>query len=245
MTTRSAKQPIMISDSSQLTLHTDQQSLILADMICARNKLQEENQQLRDKLQDAEMLIRLLHCKLVETTSASPKNKNQSSSVCCSASSSATIKSWRQMRKRTPSVMAFKKDVFKNSLIPGKRTFESQTGSLTSVKASVGNSGPLSSPSRRPIGNSKPPPTTTTTMTRPALLEGTSASSSDRNEIEGVYQPVGKIRNSKTVKVHDVDYRTKDTEPTHDDRREMKGVIGMLAQSVINEYSSPEDVSRR
>ena len=49
-----------------VSLHTDQQSLIFGELQTARNKLQEENQQLRDKLQDAEMLIRLLQLKLKE-----------------------------------------------------------------------------------------------------------------------------------------------------------------------------------
>jgi hypothetical protein len=54
------------TESVALSLHTDQQSLILGEMMTARNKLQEENQLLRDKLQDAQMLIQLLQHKLKE-----------------------------------------------------------------------------------------------------------------------------------------------------------------------------------
>jgi len=57
-------QAVMNLSDMKMSLHTDQQTLILNELATAKKKLEEENQVLRDELQDAEIVIRILKNKL-------------------------------------------------------------------------------------------------------------------------------------------------------------------------------------
>lgn len=122
-----------------VSLHTDQQSLIFGELQTARNKLQEENQQLRDKLQDAEMLIRLLQLKLNEQSQSQKHHRSYSQSAK-SKTRVEKVLDWKMKRlyeRRKSNATTRKKNAFKNKVPPGKRTFESSKG--TSEMATAHN----------------------------------------------------------------------------------------------------------
>jgi len=212
---------------NKLTLHTDQQSLILAEMMCARNKLQEENQQLRDRLQDAEMLIRLLHLKLEETSgkqrsgprSSAPSSPTSSSNI---PSAGASMKTWRQKRKsQLPAVK--QRDAFKNTFARAMRTFEPKSGVNSSIAVGV-EKGPQ-------------------TVSRPELIQGstTRTVSPERNDpVDPPDHDSAVLKTTDSVKLTCpmAAFRDNKLSPNHD-AHQMRSVIGMLAQSVINDYSTP------
>jgi hypothetical protein len=120
-------------------LHTDQQSLILSEMSTARTKLEEDNQRLRDELEDARMMIRYLQVKLEYQQKSTIKVK-------AVGSSDSTVKGglpggyWKAMdravkaegsprkglffnrKKHQPT----KKEAFNNPAAPGRKTFRSK-----------------------------------------------------------------------------------------------------------------------
>ena len=209
---------------NKLTLHTDQQSLILAEMMCARNKLQEENQQLRDRLQDAEMLIQLLHLKLEETsgkqrsgtTASAPPSPTSPSNL----PSAASMKMWRQKRKSQ--LPAFKqRDAFKNTFARAMRTFEPKSRVNSSVVVAVEK---------------------TMTVSRPELIQGSTARtvSPERNDPVDPPDQDSAVLTPDSVKLTcpTAAFRDNKLSP-NDDAHQMRSVIGMLAQSVINDYSTP------
>lgn len=121
-----------------LSLHTDQQNLILGEMINTRNRLQEENQELRDSLQDAEMVIRLLHMKLEKERAANRQKKEKPSKEKdrkdCSESPLRTKNfDWRSKRV-IGKAKAYNKQAFLNVVAPGKRTFEPPTTNSKVIK---------------------------------------------------------------------------------------------------------------
>lgn len=91
--------------------------------VAAKNKLQEENQLLRDKLQDSELMIRLLKLKLKERQerlgSGHQKRKAKATRVAALQWKVESALRW------SPSGHSFstKKDAFRNKVAPGKRTF--------------------------------------------------------------------------------------------------------------------------
>jgi hypothetical protein len=141
------------TESVALCLHTDQQSLILGEMMTARNKLQEENQLLRDKLQDAEMLIQLLQHKLKEQAAlhyqqlAGHKQNakkglllhgkqhlalHQSLKGAAVAAASLSPQSAAAHAMRGAK-LATGKNAFRNETAPGKRTFSIATTETTTT----------------------------------------------------------------------------------------------------------------
>ena len=69
--------PVVRLDEFDMAVHTDQQSLILDELIGSRKKMEQENQLLRERLEDAHMMIRLLKIK-VEQLEKSKKLKGGS-----------------------------------------------------------------------------------------------------------------------------------------------------------------------
>jgi hypothetical protein len=214
-------------------LHTDQQSLILGEMMTARNKLQEENQMLRDQLQDAQMMIQLLKLKLtekkidldlpkVEGRPASPKRKSKVGSVLRPIGKNIVD---TKHKSSMPNLQ--NKHAFRNQVAPGKRTFEPKgrktTSTLSKTVVSV-----LQSPRKfrskldvscspdsrlaEPEGEQRPNyvPTTSTLL------------SSRKSNPAYVYPFFGE-------------------EQFPGDAQQMRSVVGKLAQVVLNEYSTTED----
>jgi len=238
------------SSESSLTLHTHQQTLILEEMMCARNKLEEENQLLRDKLQDSEMMIRLLHLKLEEVSSSSTTSSDASGegkkinkgNVSIAVPPSSSLMGWRQKRRsHTPSQ---RRDAFKNTMAPGKRTFEpppkqpelvgqqnaNYSATLKSsephITKGIGRSEILRSGDPRvryqepPIED--PPEDDPSVATLDSEITVESADSVVTEEAVKITTRAAASRNN---------YKSPREDPP------MRSVIGMLAQSVINEYS--------
>lgn len=125
----------------KMDLHKQQQSLIYSDLNAARQKLQEENQMLRDELAEAKMIIRLLKMKLEEQDAAAAKIKPPTTNAVNSKDS--TVKGGvpasyakavdRSKKKRylfkqkTPS----RREAFLNPRPPGARAFAARRRSLS------------------------------------------------------------------------------------------------------------------
>jgi hypothetical protein len=164
------------TESVALCLHTDQQSLILGEMMTARNKLQEENQLLRDKLQDAEMLIQLLQHKLKEQAvlhyqqlaghkqiakkglllhgkpHLALHQSLKGAAVTAAASLSPQSAAANAMRGVK---LATGKNAFRNETAPGKRTFSIADTTTTASGYSSATSSAASSSLKRDLFPSK------------------------------------------------------------------------------------------
>jgi len=106
----------------KMDLHEQQQELIFRDLNASRQKLEEENQRLRDELVEAKMIIRLLKMKLDERENegiaASPVNSRD-----------PTLKQGKAAEKTKKKRFLFKqkslsrKEAFMNPKPPGAKTF--------------------------------------------------------------------------------------------------------------------------
>lgn len=184
-----ASYPVMQLDGFRMGLHTDQQSLILSEMSTARKKLSEDNQRLRDDLDDARMVIRLLQVKLRHAES----EKNSTIKVKAVRSSDSTVKggvpagyhkaldkavskNMPSMRKnrffsRNRSNQPTRKEAFKNPSKPGGKTFgTSKTTRINGSKRFVEEDTtpkmimfptPQEDPPQSPERDSEPPSSTT------------------------------------------------------------------------------------
>jgi hypothetical protein len=76
--------PILRLGDFDMKPHTDQQSMILNDLTASRQKLAVENQRLRDELQEARMIIRLLKRKLEARENAENNNVKRTASAVTS-----------------------------------------------------------------------------------------------------------------------------------------------------------------
>lgn len=144
--------PILRLGDFDMKPHTDQQSMILNDLTASRQKLVVENQQLRDELVEARMIIRLLKRKFEARENAENNNVKQTTSAV--ASQDTTVKAGTAVKqgscfrpsldnKKTqpslPTTMSsptsskkrylFKpkkvswREAFMNPNVPGKKTF--------------------------------------------------------------------------------------------------------------------------
>ena len=250
------------NESRKLTQDTHQQTIILREMMCARSKLEEENQQLRDKLQDAEMLIRLLNLKLEHATGCDDSEEDTEEVKTTKANSSKALPSsaalmlgWRLSKK--PAIR--KRDAFKNSYPPGRRTFvptpkpivANTRGDCAAMHVS-GSQRPLA----RGIGRSEILQNGSTRMEsirqhqdtgvidnesvahvpKVAPSEYTYESAESINE-ESVYADSVATEDAVMVSRSAPEFEINKSPPPEDGQR-MRSVIGMLAQSVINEYST-------
>jgi hypothetical protein len=129
--------PVIQLSDFRMGLHTDQQSLILSEMTTARRKLDEDNQRLRDELEDARMMIRWLKVKLEHQQKSSIKVK-------AVGAGDSTVKGglpggyWKALdRAVKPGItrrglffgknkhQPTKKEAFSNPSRPGRKTFDS------------------------------------------------------------------------------------------------------------------------
>jgi hypothetical protein len=219
-------------------LHTDQQSLILGEMMTARNKLQDENQKLRDKLQDAEMLIRMLHLKLEEATGEKVKIKKLSASMHANSAAvdngnlKARVSSaldWKAKRgKPTNKASSRKRDAFRNDAAPGRKTFETTSKSSDTSTTNTPCGANSFSPSTSPRGG---PTESGSHGVSSSLSPGFSTgqispndSSSKKTEYMSLGTTSSKTRQGITPSPH-----------------HQHSVISKLAQVVLNEYSNAED----
>lgn len=107
-----------IKQKSEMGLHTQQQSLIFGELMSTRKKLEEENQQLRQELDDAQIMIRLLRLKLSAQKKGGSLTSEDTTAKASSrffGGSNSDIPKERKSRSR--------KDSFKNHLAPGRKTF--------------------------------------------------------------------------------------------------------------------------
>jgi len=241
-------------------LHTHQSQLILQEMMCARSKLQEENQHLRDKLQDSEMLIRLLHLKLEEATGGegcgggaeAGKNTSKNINVSLAAlQSSSSLLGWRQNRKSHAPMK--KRDAFRNTFPQGKRTFEPPP--KPAVNTSNDHKATFASEPRRTVkgigrseiiqsGDPRAIPTKRhkepNEIYPPENVVEDDPSDYTYESVDSVTQAsVDSVVTDEAVKVETPATALRNNHQSFpEDRYQMRTVIGMLAQTVIDEYST-------
>lgn len=123
---RSALTPrssVMDLSDLRMSLHTDQQSIILNEMSTARKKLEQENQILRDELHDAQLMIRLLKQKLKHAKSGKGGWRLFNSSI-------VTNRDLKAFQKASEDRLRNKRrNAFDNPSAPGKKTFTKDTSS--------------------------------------------------------------------------------------------------------------------
>jgi hypothetical protein len=238
--------------SFSVGLHTDQQSLILGEMMTARNKLQQENQMLRDKLQDSEMLVRLLQHKLAEHNIKFDITKECSIQV----DDFFPILTHKANRKPMEKLKSNpNKNAFRNQVAPGKKTFESNAMKLSTAAGLITkfniSSVPQSPQSRSVLHHTM----SCSPDSRFAEPEET------RLPTDGFkaqpppppQHPNNKIRRNSVVSSisKKIGNNHKATNNNHihcfgeeqfpGDAHQTRSVIGKLAQVVINEYSTNDD----
>lgn len=187
---------------------------------------------LRDQLQDAEMMIRLLQLKLAENNIGldtpngagrrpeSPKRKSR-------GGTGPIGKNVGDSKYRSSMPLQSKKDAFRNQVAPGKKTFEPKARKSTSVLSKTVVS-VLQSP-----------------KFRSPKLDVSCSPDSRRAEPEGelqrpTYVPTSALLSSrKSNPAYTQPLFGEEQFPG--DAQQMRSVIGKLAQVVLNEYSTTED----
>lgn len=111
-----------------LSLHTDEQSLILGDLINVRNRLEEDNSELREKLYEAELTINLLKYKLAKAKRAIKAGSNGKIENLSSTDDDHPTRFWSPIEKATQKFKRFtsrprKKDSFTNTIVPGSKIY--------------------------------------------------------------------------------------------------------------------------
>lgn len=121
---------------------------IPSHFLAARNKLQEENQSLRDKLYDAEMMIRYLQLKLqeygdkdVEHLTKNAKKMNKETRRKALQAKVEEALQWEpkgNLKSKTKRKIKRRQQTFVNDVAPGKKTFISplDAAKLTSDESS-------------------------------------------------------------------------------------------------------------
>ena len=197
-------------------------------MITARNKLQEENQELRDKLQDAEMFIRLLELKLAEFTKTSgskpkPRESRRKAALKARVDSALRWKPEKSMTKSRLAAATRSKDAFRNVVAPGVRTFTSPTSDVDS-----NNDANVKSKDKRSLLNG-----------RRDFLER--ANARDSCHVVSL-EAEEKMSSGKSDHGCDVNgIQIQEMEQKDDSVKEMTSVIGKLAQIVIDEYGTTDN----
>lgn len=235
--------------SFSVGLHTDQQSLILGEMMTARNKLQQENQMLRDRLQDSEMMVRLLQYKLSENKIEFDLTKEFGIAV-----DDFPVLTHKANRKPMEKVKSnLNKNAFRNQVAPGKKTFESKAikistaaGLLTKFNITALPPSPKSravlhtmscSPDSRFAEPEETRPNITTNGSKPQSQQPQSKTRRS-SVISSINKKLGKSDKSISKNNH---VHCFGEEQFPGDANQMRSVIGKLAQVVINEYSTTDD----
>ena len=117
---KAARYPIIEFEDFKMGLHTDQQSIVLGEIMTSRQKLLDENQQLRDDLQDARMMIQVLKRRLQHQQSASVHS--QDSTVRAVGKSSFKALEWAH-HQRAKNRLPTRKHAFQNTAAPGGKLF--------------------------------------------------------------------------------------------------------------------------
>jgi len=134
----------------KISLHTDQQTIILNELTSQKKKLEEENQNLREKLEDADVVIKLLKQKLLLQDHHKKHKKHQhqhGSSLSLSlvggllgqtkATSALRALEHSTQKKDKKGFFGIKsacrhKSTFQNPSAPGKKAFENRSGGTSS-----------------------------------------------------------------------------------------------------------------
>lgn len=231
--------------SFSVGLHTDQQSLILGEMMTARNKLQQENQMLRDKLQDSEMMVRILQYKLSEHNIEFDLTKE-----CGSMMDDFPVLTHKANRKPMEKLkLNQNKNAFRNQVAPGKKTFESRAIKLSTAAGLItkfnvatvpqspkSRSAVLHTLSCSPDSRFAEPEETRPTNGSKSQPHPTKSRRS--SVVSSISKKVGKSNKSINNKNH---VHCFGEEQFPGDAHQMRSVIGKLAQVVINEYSTTDD----
>jgi hypothetical protein len=145
--------PVMQMSDFRMGPDMDQRSMILLEMSTARTKLEEDNQRLRDELEDARMMIRFLQVKLEHQQKSTIKVK-------AVASGDSTVKGglpggyWKALDKAAgtgggtkkglffnrKSHQPTKKEAFMNPAGPGRKTFLSKSIKTNTISTNKSNS---------------------------------------------------------------------------------------------------------
>lgn len=236
--------------SFSVGLHTDQQSLILGEMMTARNKLQQENQMLRDKLQDSEMMVRLLQYKLNEH-----KIEFDFTKECGIVVDDFPVLTQKVNRKPMEKLKSnLNKNAFRNQVAPGKKTFESKAIKLSTAaglltkfnvpavpRSPKSRSAMLHTMSCSPDSRFAEPE-----ETRPATVTDGSKSQPQQHHSKTrrstVTSSISKNGGKSNKSINNNNHvHCFGEEQFPGDAHQMRSVIGKLAQVVINEYSTTED----
>jgi hypothetical protein len=227
-------------------LHTDQQSLILGEMMTARTKLQEENQILRDKLQDSEMMVRILLLKLAEHDIKFDVTKAfgvpMDDRAVPDNSTCLPRKALEKAKTKTTN-----RNAFRNQFAPGKKTFESNAIKISATpgvpQSPTGRSDKVHTMSCSPDSRCAEPEEKRVAVSR-------SRSQNNQNIRNNAVSAVGS-REIKKSSSNGISSNTKSgsirykhsfgVEQFPGDAQQLRSVIGKLAQVVINEYSITED----
>lgn len=118
-----------VTSPQMLRLHKDQQSLILGEMMNARHRLEEENSELRDKLIEAELVIKLLSLQLSKTRRIMKEElltdyNNENHNLTMTQNNNNWKRHPIQYTKQKILKSRRNKASFRNTKIPGKKTFD-------------------------------------------------------------------------------------------------------------------------
>lgn len=225
-------------DVSGVSLHTDQQSLILGEMMTARNRLQEENQVLRDKLQDAEMMIQLLHLKIEDICPVSRRVVIERRSAhdipilrsrVGQLTSEGTAHRKFAVEKKKPKSLS-RNNAFRNKVAPGKKTF-TQNG-IGSETAGTCSMGALSSPCGKAQSE----------RWRACSLDSCISESEESHGSKQPPSPEMSRRDLSSPKPSASKFVPHFGERQFPgDARQVRSIVGKLAQVVLNEYSNCSD----
>lgn len=111
----------------RIGLHVDQQSLILGELVSSKKKLEEENQRLRDELQDAQLVIHLLKLKLEDdkVRCSSTVSSQRSAGAATEKIPSVYIQQLEKAQQRKAKKrLVSRKEAFRNPAAPGSKTFQ-------------------------------------------------------------------------------------------------------------------------
>lgn len=110
----------------KMDLHKRQQHIILSELNASREKLQQENQMLRDELAEAKMIIRLLKMRLDESKKVTSFTPVESRDGGVTAKLFTSPERTRKRRYLFKQKSAKQKDAFRNPRPPGAKTFSPQ-----------------------------------------------------------------------------------------------------------------------
>jgi hypothetical protein len=121
----------LVMNKVKMTMHAEQQTLIFDEMIATRKKLEIENQELRDDLSDAYLLIQVLDSKLQQATN---RNKSTTGFPPFDETNIKNLqkKIMQNIKTQHRKSSMSRKQTFRNPLAAGKTMFAATASSTRS-----------------------------------------------------------------------------------------------------------------